>query len=297
VIKWYVVTQNLQSDGGPHQDERVVVISIIMPVWNGARFMDKAIASVVAQTQSEWELLIVDDGSTDDSVARADRWQKLMNNHYGEEKIRFFSTGRPNSGPSVGRNLAAEYARYDLFAYLDVDDLFFPRRIESLLPLLEKYDMVFAPYEILENERLTLWNPEALWQRKSYICSVYSSEGDREPRFDAWVRSFLQRVNLSVPLGVANRRKIYEEAGGFQPGILVGADGILWRRMADRGARIGFCPIIAGRYYVRTDSQARKPRPYAAGSHQLQKEHPLGSNGQYLDAEWFAALERKRKGL
>jgi len=257
--------------------------------------MDKAIASVVAQTRSEWELLIVDDGSIDDSVARANRWRNLVNSHFGEEKIRFFSTGRPNSGPSVGRNLAAEHAHYDLFAYLDVDDLFFPRRIESLLPLLEQYDMVFAPYEILENERLTLWNPEALWQRKSYFYSVYSSEGDREPPFDAWVRSFLQRVNLSVPLGVANRRKIYEEVGGFQPGVLVGTDGILWRRMANRGARIGFCRMIAGRYYVRSDSQARSRRPYSTGCREIRKDHPLGSNGQYLDAEWFASLEKKRK--
>ena len=154
------------------------MISVLMPVWNGARFMDRAIASVVAQTSPKWELLIVDDGSTDDSVQRAERWRDLVNDHSGEEKIRTFSTGTPNSGPQVGRNLAAEHARYDTFAYLDMDDLFYPRRIESLLPLLEQYDMIFAPYEILEKERLTLWNLQALWESQSYVCS---SEGDREP--------------------------------------------------------------------------------------------------------------------
>jgi glycosyltransferase involved in cell wall biosynthesis len=270
------------------------MISVIMPVWNGARFMDRAIASVVAQTRPEWELLIGDDGSSDDSVQRAQHWRDLVNAHFGEEKIRTFSTGTPNSGPQVVRSMAVPKARYDTFAYLAMDDLFYPRRIESLLPLLEQYDMVFAPYEILENERLTVWNLHALWQRQSYVCS---SEGDREPPFSTWVHTNLQRVNLSVPLGVATRRKIYEEVGGFQPGILVGEEGILWRRMADRGARIGFCPVIAGRYYVRPDSQARAPRPYATGCYQIQRDHPLGSNGQYLDAEWFAALERKRKGL
>ena len=270
------------------------MISVLMPVWNGARFMDRAIASVVAQTSPKWELLIVDDGSTDDSVQRAERWRDLVNNHFGEEKIRTFSTGTPNSGPQVGRNMLAPMARYDTFAYLAMDDLFYPRRIESLLPLLEQYDMIFAPYEILEKERLTVWDLQVLWERNSYVCS---SEGERQPPFDAWVCASLQRINLSVPLGVATRRKIYEEVGGFQPGILIGEEGILWRRMADRGARIGFCPVIAGRYYVRSDSQARAPRPYAAGRHQIQKDHPLGSNGQYLDAEWFAALEKKRKGM
>jgi glycosyltransferase involved in cell wall biosynthesis len=267
------------------------MISVMMPVWNGARFMDRAIASVVAQTSPKWELLIVDDGSTDDSVQRAERWRDLVNQHFGEEKIRTFSTGTPNSGPQVGRNLVAEHARYGLFAYLDMDDLFFPRRIESLLPLLEQYDMVFAPYEILEKGRLIVWDLSALWQRQSYVCS---SEGDREPPFDAWVRANLQRVNLSVPLGVANRRKIYEDVGGFQPGILLGTDGVLWRRMADRGARIGFTSVIAGRYYVRSDSQARVKRPFVTGAHEIQKDHPLGANGQYLDAEWFASLEKKK---
>src|SRR3990172_6245882 len=198
----------------------MLMISIIMPIWNGARFMDRAIASVVAQTSPNWELLIVDDGSTDDSLARAERWQDLVNNHFGEEKIRVFSTGMANSGPQVGRNLAAEHARYDIFAYLDMDDLFFPRRIESLLPMFENYDLLFAPYEILEKGRLSLWNLQHLWERNSYVCS---SEGDRQPPFDVWARASMQRHNLSVPLGAANRLKIYAQVGGFQPGIVSGS--------------------------------------------------------------------------
>lgn len=269
------------------------MISVIMPVWNGARFMDRAIASVMAQTRPEWELLIVDDGSTDDSLARARRWRHLANDHFGEEKIRLFSTGRPRSGPAVGRNLAADHARYDLFAYLDQDDLYFPRCLESLLPLFDQHDLVFAPYEILENGRLTLWNIGALWQQRSYICG---SEGQREPPFGTWVRAGLQQLNLSVSLGVANRREIFELVGGFQPGIVVGEDGILWRRMADRGVRIGFSPVVVGRYYVWPDSQARTRQPYSTGAIEIQKDHPLGSNGQYLDAEWFAALKRRPQG-
>lgn len=270
------------------------MVSIILPVWNGSKFIDRAIASVVAQTSSEWELLIVDDGSTDDSVEKIKRWQQLINQHFDEEKIRLFSTGMANSGAQVGRNLAAEHARFEILAYLDQDDLFFPRRIESILPFFKKgdYDLIFSPYEIFEKGRLYVWNLQALWQKDSYVCS---SEGDREPPFGVWARRRLQQVNLSVPLGVVNRKKIYEEVGGFQPGILIGSDGILWRRMADRGARIGFCPVIAGRYNVRPDSQARTKRPFSIGGIEIDKNHPLGSNGQYLDKEWFANLENKRK--
>jgi len=269
------------------------MVSVIMPVWNGARFMDKAIASVVAQTRPEWELLIVDDGSADDSPARARRWRDLINHHFGEEKIRLFSTGRPNSGPQIGRNLAAELARYDILAHLDQDDLYSPRRIESILPLLDRYDLVFSPYEILENGRLTIWNVWILWIKNSHPLS---REGEREPPFEAWVRAALQKVNMSVPLGVAHRRELYQSIGGFQPGIIVGSDGVCWRRMADRGARIGFSPVTAGRYYVRSDSMARTRRPFSTGGFEIQIDHPSGSNGQYLDAEWYAALEKRKQG-
>ncbi len=263
------------------------MISVIMPVWNGAKYMDKAIASVVCQTDSHWELLIVDDGSTDDSAARAARWRDLVNTHFGEEKIRLLSTGMANSGPQVGRNRAAEHAQYDIFAYLDQDDIFFPRRIESLIPMFDRFDLVFAPYEVHGPNRIYLWNLQSLWHRDSFVSS---SEGDRDPSFDRWARGLMMRQEACVPLGVSHRRDIFERVGGFQSGIVSGASGVLWRRMSERGARVGFCPIIAGRYNVRPDSQARTKKPFSIGGIELQKDHPLGSNGQYLDAEWFASV-------
>ena len=119
------------------------MISIIMPVWNGARFIDRAIASVVAQTNPAWELIIIDDGSTDDSLERAKHWQDIVNDHLGEEKIIVLSTGGSHSGPQIGRNLGAMKARYDILAHLDMDDLYFPRRIESLLNFFNRFDLVF----------------------------------------------------------------------------------------------------------------------------------------------------------
>jgi glycosyltransferase involved in cell wall biosynthesis len=267
------------------------MISIIMPVWNGARFMDRAIASVVAQTSPAWELVIVDDGSEDDSLERAHRWRELVNRHYGEEKIVVLCTGGSNSGTAVTTNAGVARARHAVVTYVHMDDLLFPCRVESLLPRFDRFDLVFAPYEIFEHNRLNLWNLAAYWEKNAPVCS---SEGDRDPPFPVWMHAQTARHNISVPLGVAHTRELFDKVGGFQPGILVASEGVAWRRMADRGARIGFSPVVAGRYNVRADSQARTRKPFSTGGFELQKDHPTGSNGQYLDAEWFAGLGRKQ---
>jgi len=263
------------------------MISIIMPILNGARFMDQAIASVVAQTSKEWELLIVDDGSSDDSLARAGRWKELVDAHFGEEKIRLFQTGGTRSGGQIPRNLGATNARSDILAHLDMDDLYFPMRIESLLPLFQHFDLVFAPYQLCEAGRLGLHSLKVHWEQATRV-----DQGRNLP-FDEWLRRQAQRTNVSVQLGVAHRRELFEKVGGFQPGIIAASEGVLWRRMIDRGARIGFCPVVSGRYNIRPDSQARTRAPFANGSFELQQDHPLGANGQYLDSEWFAALADK----
>ncbi|MBN1663880.1 MAG: glycosyltransferase family 2 protein [Deltaproteobacteria bacterium] len=268
------------------------MISVVMPTWNGARFMDTAIASVAAQTSPAWELLIVDDGSTDDSFARAERWRDLVNRHHAAEKIRVFTSGGSNSGMAVGCNLAIREARYDIIAHLHQDDLFSPTRIESLLPFIDRYDMVFSPYEIMQhNGRVTLWNNSPRRQRSSLLSGI---KDGRDLSFEAWAGRTLQRQFLSVPLGVAHRRTLFDEVGGFQPGIIAATEGLTWRRMAERGARIGFCPTVAGRYNVRSDSQARTQKPFSIPSAAIRERDPLGQNGQYLDAAWFAALARSK---
>jgi hypothetical protein len=252
--------------------------------------MDRAIASVVAQTSSEWELIIVDDGSEDDSLEHARRWQQLVNGYFGE-KIRVISTNA-NVGTMAARNLAVMEARYDSIAYLDWSDVFFYRRIESLVPLVDRCDLIFAPYEIMEDRKLTLWNLFSFWQRDSHVCS---SDGDRDPPFDTWARALSHRASLSVPLGATHRRLIFERTGGFQEEIVAGADGVLWRRMADQGARIAFCQIVAGRYNVPASGRNGTQRMFSATRVELKRDHPSGRNGQYLDAGWFAAAKKQRK--
>ena len=93
-------------------------ISVVIPVFNGERFLAEAIESVAAQTLPPEEIIIVDDGSTDASPAIAGSFSKVR-------LIR-----QPNTGGAAARNAGIGAARSDLVAFLDQDDLWAPRKLE-----------------------------------------------------------------------------------------------------------------------------------------------------------------------
>lgn len=94
------------------------VVSIIMPAYNADRYLDEAISSVLSQSDSDWELLIVDDGSSDATGDIIDR--------YAAEDARIRVWHQENAGMSVARNVALDNARGDLLAFIDADDVMHP---------------------------------------------------------------------------------------------------------------------------------------------------------------------------
>jgi glycosyltransferase involved in cell wall biosynthesis len=100
-------------------------VTVLMPVYNAGRFVAETVESVLAQTMRDFEFLIIDDGSTDDSPAILRRWAE------GDSRIRFIS--RPNTGYVAALNEGLEKASAPLIARLDADDLADPRRLELQL--------------------------------------------------------------------------------------------------------------------------------------------------------------------
>ncbi|HEY3916646.1 MAG TPA: glycosyltransferase [Stellaceae bacterium] len=101
-------------------------VSIVMANYNGARYLTAAIQSVVRQTFVSWELVIVDDASTDDSLATAHRAAG------DDSRIRIVTQSK-NQGPAAARNRALDLARGRWIAIFDSDDIMLPRRLEFLL--------------------------------------------------------------------------------------------------------------------------------------------------------------------
>lgn len=118
------------------------LVSIVMPSWNTARFIGDSIRSVLAQTYPHWELLIVDDCSTDDTddvVAS-----------FADARIRFFKN-ETNSGAAVSRNRALREAEGEWIAFLDSDDLWAPDKLEKQIAFMQAND---CPLSYTEYEKI-----------------------------------------------------------------------------------------------------------------------------------------------
>lgn len=141
------------------------LVSIIMPSWNTARFIRESIDSVRNQTYTNWELLIVDDCSTDntDEIVAS----------YSDERIRYFKNEK-NSGAALTRNRAMREARGEWIAFLDSDDLWTPEKLERQLQFMKENNYIFSYHEYVkideESKPLNIYvsGPEVVTKHKMY---------------------------------------------------------------------------------------------------------------------------------
>lgn len=104
------------------------LVSVIVPTFNRASLLPRALASITAQTFGDWEIVLVDDGSTDGTAALAAGFARRLG-----DQFRYF--WQPNAGASAARNIGIEAARGTFLAFLDSDDEFLPTKLERQLAL------------------------------------------------------------------------------------------------------------------------------------------------------------------
>ena len=114
------------------------LVSIVMPSYNCGRFVRETIESVLAQTYSNWELLFVDDCSTDDTQAIVQSFE--------DSRIHYFRN-ETNSGAAVSRNRALREAKGRWIAFLDSDDLWLPEKLEHQIQFMDKNGYHFSYHE------------------------------------------------------------------------------------------------------------------------------------------------------
>ncbi len=124
-----------------------ITVSVIMPAYNAGKYIEEAIRSVMAQTLTDWELLVLDDGSTDDTCALAAALAAE------DPRIRLLPNER-NMGVARTRNRGFDLCRGRYVALLDSDDVWLPEKLERQIALLEKTgaDFTYCSYAIMDEK-------------------------------------------------------------------------------------------------------------------------------------------------
>ena len=171
------------------------VISIVMPAYNASETIIASIKSLQAQTLTSWELIVVDDGSTDDTA-------KLVQQMAYQDK-RICLVQRPNSGPSVSRNRGVELARSDLIAFLDADDFWASERLLGMLSLFESDPATGVAFS-----------------RTRFIDAKTLKPGTLTPFIPSLSASDLMAENaVCSTSNIVCRKSIFTASGGFTPGL------------------------------------------------------------------------------
>jgi glycosyltransferase involved in cell wall biosynthesis len=187
------------------------VVSVIMPFRDMERFIGEAMESVRAQTFADWELLLIDDGSTDDSRAMAtqlaerDPRRVMVLEHEGGASL----------GASAARNLGLRHARGPFVALLDADDVWLPRKLEDQVAILQRHPDVDVVYG------RTLW-----WY--SWTGAPGGGQRDHLPHLggvrpgrpvkgtDLLRKVMRNAAQMPTTCSLLARRSAVEEAGGFE---------------------------------------------------------------------------------
>lgn len=124
------------------------LVSIITPCYNASSTISQTIDSVLKQTYGNWEMLIIDDCSTDESADIIKKYCKE------DARIKYFKTENSTGSPSIPRNIGIDNAKGQYIAFLDADDLWLPEKLEKQMCFIQKedYEFIYSNYEKINPE-------------------------------------------------------------------------------------------------------------------------------------------------
>ena len=216
-----------------HNTSRQPKLSVIIPLYNKAPYIRKALESVFAQTYTDYEVIVVDDGSTDDSACIVQQFIDERLKVKGEEtsgavtstynlspityKLSVRLITQSNAGVSAARNSGVATSSGDYIAFLDADDWWKPTYLEKMAKLIEDY-------------------PSAGLYASNYY---YHKDGQNIIKVDIptgyfnYPKEYFKNFAMPVTsISVVISHKVYDEMGGFPVGIKLGEDFLLWAKIA-----------------------------------------------------------------
>ena len=237
-------------------------MSVIVPFLDEERYLGQALGSVLAQTLDAWEVLLVDDGSTDASVEIAASFTEA----HGDRARLLRHPGGRRRGPAAARNLGITEARGAYLAFLDADDLFAPEKLARESALLEGAEaaMLYGP---------TRWTYENS-SKRDRVEWLGVPAGRVYPPPELLRRVLLlQEGHIPCTCGVLIRREAALSVGGFEEGFRLYEDQSLWAKVFLR-----FPAYVSSHCHARYRQHEASSSSAAerAGEYHPTRPHPAG---------------------
>lgn len=183
------------------------LVSVITPTYNRREFIVEAIESVLAQTYPNWQMLIIDDGSTDDSI-------EVIKPYLKDERIQYFY--QENQGQAFARQQALKKAEGEYVAFLDSDNLWLPERLALGVEALKNNHRVDVCY----GDLITI-------DEKGQVISTANMK-----RYSGWIAPLMMRQNFVSMNTTLIRKHAIDRVGGFRSTVTRGDDYDLYFRIA-----------------------------------------------------------------
>lgn len=252
-------------------DQKLPRTSVVMPVYNGAPYIEKAVRSLLQQTDQDWELVVVDDGSTDATPE--------ILAQFDDARIRVFR--QPNGGEANARNTGLEHTRGAYLAWLDADDEYLPNALEDLADFLDnnpQYDSVFSDGYICDQSdrrlmRLTEVRPGIMTGRILDALVMSSSV-------------------ITIPVCTMTRTAAVHafDLRFDESNNLIGTDWDFWIRLAVN-AEFGYLDKLTCKYRVHANNITT-----TYGMEKRKRDY-LYIRMKILDSNWFGALSEETRKL
>lgn len=245
------------------------IVSVIMPAYNAEAFIEDAIASVQAQTMAQWELLVVDDGSTD-------KTREILRRLAETDGRIHPVAGKGRQGAAASRNQAMDLAKGQYLAFLDADDLWRPEKLERQLALAESTgaDLVCCSYAMIDPAGQPC-------HRDFLVC--------REISFEGMLRR--NEIGCSTVL-------LSPSAAGYRFSVdFYHEDYVLWLQMLQDGLSLRGLPEVLADYRVQPGSRSGNKLKSARNRWKIYRDYlrlPLPKRLWAMGGYMLAGLKKYR---